>query len=147
MKWLITILTTALGFASNIFSSILLIQHFAIASTFAILANGMITILLVPMILSVMGPLRTRALSGRESGDRAAKIVCPDVRLYKTPFSTVDPGGDGHFMRLFCLPTLQIICHKRSLVLFSKRPANHPGHPSNPPGLVRLEDILHYPGV
>ncbi|MBW1841594.1 MAG: MMPL family transporter, partial [Deltaproteobacteria bacterium] len=57
---LLTILTTALGFASNIFSNIGLIQDFAIASTFAILANGLITILFVPMVLSVMGPRRTR---------------------------------------------------------------------------------------
>ncbi|MFC1830308.1 RND family transporter [Thermodesulfobacteriota bacterium] len=54
---LLTILTTASGFASNIFSNIGLIQDFAISSTFAILANGLITILFVPLILSVMGPV------------------------------------------------------------------------------------------
>jgi len=57
---LLTVLTTALGFASNIFSNIRIIENFAIASTFAILADGMITILFVPMILSTLGPRRAR---------------------------------------------------------------------------------------
>lgn len=57
---LLTVLTTAMGFASNVFSGIGLIRDFAIASTFAILANGVITILFVPLILTVMGPRRTR---------------------------------------------------------------------------------------
>lgn len=53
---ILTVLTTALGFSSNMFSSIGLIQHFAFASTFAMLANGIITILVVPLMLSVYGP-------------------------------------------------------------------------------------------
>jgi predicted RND superfamily exporter protein len=53
---LLTILTTSLGFASNIFSNIGLIQDFAIASTVAIIANGIITMLLVPLLLSFIGP-------------------------------------------------------------------------------------------
>ncbi|MFC1821899.1 efflux RND transporter permease subunit [Thermodesulfobacteriota bacterium] len=60
MPLFLTVFTTGLGFASNVFSSIGLIQSFAIASAFAILANGIITILLVPMVLAVMGPRRTR---------------------------------------------------------------------------------------
>jgi len=62
----LTILTTAMGFGSNVFSSIDLIQHFAIASTFAILANGVITILFVPMILTTMGPRRSRLFQDKE---------------------------------------------------------------------------------
>ncbi|RKZ37307.1 MAG: hypothetical protein DRQ37_02165 [Gammaproteobacteria bacterium] len=56
----LTVLTTALGFASNIFSSIELIRNFALASTFAILVNGLITILLVPLLLSAIGPQKSR---------------------------------------------------------------------------------------
>jgi predicted RND superfamily exporter protein len=63
---ILTFLTIAIGFASNIFSSIRLIRDFALASTFAILANGVITILFVPMVLSVMGPRRTRLFRDRE---------------------------------------------------------------------------------
>ncbi len=52
----LTVLTTSLGFASNMFSDIGLIQHFAFASTFAMLANGVVTILAVPLLLSLFGP-------------------------------------------------------------------------------------------
>jgi hypothetical protein len=62
----LTVITTALGFASNIFSSMGLIQNFAIASAFAILANGFITILFVPLVLTVVGPRRTRIFRNRE---------------------------------------------------------------------------------
>jgi predicted RND superfamily exporter protein/CRP-like cAMP-binding protein len=63
----LTVLTTGLGFASNIFSSIGLIQHFAVASAFAILANGIITILLVPMVLTLFGPVRTRLYRNKQA--------------------------------------------------------------------------------
>jgi predicted RND superfamily exporter protein len=53
---ILTVLTTSMGFASNMFSDIGLIQHFAIASTFAMLANGFVTILVVPLLLSLFGP-------------------------------------------------------------------------------------------
>jgi uncharacterized protein len=56
----LTVATTAFGFAANIFSSIGLIRDFALASTFAVLANGIITLLLVPLIMSLIGPRRTR---------------------------------------------------------------------------------------
>ncbi len=62
---ILTILTTGMGLASNIFTGIDLIQDFAIAATFAILANGVITILFVPMALSIMGPLRTPLLHNK----------------------------------------------------------------------------------
>ncbi|MFH2091812.1 MAG: MMPL family transporter [Pseudomonadota bacterium] len=61
---LLTILTTAMGFAGNIFSSMQIIQSFAVASTFAILANGLITLLFVPMVLSIAGPCQVRIFKG-----------------------------------------------------------------------------------
>ncbi len=63
---LLTILTTSVGFASNVFSSIGLIQDFAMASTFAMLANGLITILFVPMVSGILGPERTRIFQDKE---------------------------------------------------------------------------------
>jgi predicted RND superfamily exporter protein len=51
----LTVLTTALGFASNLFSNIGLIQHFSIAATFAMLANGLITVLVLPLMLYLFG--------------------------------------------------------------------------------------------
>ena len=56
LPMMLTVLTTTLGFASNLFSKIGLIQHFSIAATFAMLANGLITILIMPLILSIFGP-------------------------------------------------------------------------------------------
>lgn len=57
---ILTVLTTALGFASNMFNSMGIIQEFAIVSTIAILANGLITLLFVPMALSVLGPRQSK---------------------------------------------------------------------------------------
>ncbi|MFT5175250.1 MAG: putative RND superfamily exporter protein [Gammaproteobacteria bacterium] len=59
----LTVLTTTLGFASNLFANIELIRDFAFASTFAIVANGIITIALVPLILSLIGPSKARPSS------------------------------------------------------------------------------------
>ncbi len=51
----LTLLTSALGFASNAFSGIEIIRDFALAATFAVLANGLITVLLVPMLHAALG--------------------------------------------------------------------------------------------
>ena len=63
---ILTVLTTALGFAANILSNIEMIRDFALASTFAIIANGLITALFVPLALSLLGPTAT----GRRSSTR-----------------------------------------------------------------------------
>ncbi len=57
---ILTVFTTAMGFASNLFSGLGLIREFALAATIAILANGVITFTLIPMILSVMGPVTSK---------------------------------------------------------------------------------------
>lgn len=76
----LTIITTALGFVSNIFSSIELIQNFAIASTFAILANGVITLLLVPAMLSRWGPLKNRIFDNNSAAQIGGIAgACADV--------------------------------------------------------------------
>lgn len=64
---ILTVMTTALGFASNIFSNIALIQYFACASTIAVIANGVITIVLVPILLSVLQP---PPKSGADANDK-----------------------------------------------------------------------------
>lgn len=53
---MLTILTTVMGFASNVFSDIVLIRQFAIASTFGLIVNGLVTVLAVPVLLSAFGP-------------------------------------------------------------------------------------------
>ena len=53
---ILTVVTTALGFASNLFSSMEMIRQFALAATIAVVANGVITLILVPWLLSQAGP-------------------------------------------------------------------------------------------
>lgn len=54
----ITALTTAIGFAANVITDIPLIFDFAIASGFAMAANFVVTILVVPLLLNQFGPRR-----------------------------------------------------------------------------------------
>ena len=75
----LTVTTTAMGFASNIFSNMGIIQDFAIASTFAILANGVITILFVPMLLATMGPRNPLLF---RNGDRIIGLPGLFVRMF-----------------------------------------------------------------
>lgn len=58
----LTVLTTSLGFASNLFSNIGLIQHFSFAATFAMLANGLITILVLPLMLNIFASNKNTSL-------------------------------------------------------------------------------------
>ncbi len=89
----LTVLTTAMGFASNIFSNIALIQHFAIASTFAMLANGIVTILLVPLLLSIYGPDEVTASAADADSlsfpDRVIKVFRISQDQYPTATLTI----------------------------------------------------------
>ena len=55
---LITSFTTAFGFGSNAISDIPMIQGFAYSTSFAMIANLVATVLLVPMMLAVFGPTK-----------------------------------------------------------------------------------------
>ncbi|MDA7949456.1 MAG: MMPL family transporter [Hyphomicrobiaceae bacterium] len=55
---LITSFTTAFGFGSNAISEIPMIQGFAYSTSFAMIANLVATVLMVPLLLSVMGPTK-----------------------------------------------------------------------------------------
>ena len=55
---LITALTTALGFAANAITPIPLIREFAIVSAFAMIANLVVTVIAVPLMLHLFGPVR-----------------------------------------------------------------------------------------
>ncbi len=63
---MLTVFTTAMGFASNMLGQIELIQNFAIASTFAMFANGFITLLAVPLLLSLLGPNKSKVNAAYE---------------------------------------------------------------------------------
>ena len=79
----LTVLTTALGFSSNILSGIGLIQHFAFAATFAMLANGIITILVVPLLLSVYGPEKNTSAVDDTESTRLPDIILRIFRYYQ----------------------------------------------------------------
>ena len=76
---ILTVMTTAMGFASNIFNNIDLIRDFAIVSTLAMLANGVITIILVPIALSIVGPDRTRIY---KDGEQVGGVPGLFIRLF-----------------------------------------------------------------
>lgn len=71
---ILTTLTTTLGFAANAFTDMALVRDFAFAASVAIAANGLITILLVPLMLSLFGPLRSRLHDKPEEGDEHSDI-------------------------------------------------------------------------
>lgn len=71
----LTTITTVLGFASNGISEIGLIRDFAFSSTVAIAGNGLITILAVPLILSFLGPTKTKLISENHEPTGIAKSV------------------------------------------------------------------------
>ncbi|MGB1110968.1 MAG: MMPL family transporter, partial [Gammaproteobacteria bacterium] len=91
----LTVLTTAMGFVSNAFSDISLIQEFALLSAFAIVANGLATWLMVPALLSMLGPRRS-AMSN--AGGRPSGIARGAGRVFGYT--------RHHFPRLVLLATL-----------------------------------------
>lgn len=80
---ILTVLTTAIGFASNAFTGIALIREFAVAATFAILANGAVTLLLVPMLLALIGPQRKRRVQGAGETNPVAGIALQALGLMR----------------------------------------------------------------
>ncbi|MEW6667979.1 MAG: MMPL family transporter [Thermodesulfobacteriota bacterium] len=72
---ILTVLTITLAFASTVFSSIAVIRDFALAATFAMVAKGFVTLLLVPMVLSVMGPRGTTLFQDHGAGGLPGLLV------------------------------------------------------------------------
>lgn len=70
LSFLLTTVVVMLGFASNSFNNIDLIRGFALSSTFAILANGLVTIFLVPMLLQVYQRASERFMENRNLPDK-----------------------------------------------------------------------------
>lgn len=79
LPMVLTVLTTTLGFASNFFGDIILIRHFAVASTSAILFNGLITMLVVPPLLEQFG----RRMGEGKSAEELYENNLPD-RIVKS---------------------------------------------------------------
>lgn len=79
----LTVITTAIGFASNAFTGIVLIRDFAAAATFAIVANGVVTLLLVPMLLALIGPRNNRRAHGAEETNPVAGVALQALGLMR----------------------------------------------------------------
>ena len=81
----LTVLTTALGFASNLLSSITLIQQFAIAATLAMITNGIVTIFAVPLVLAHLGGGEPPASFARESDPQSIGPSLPNhiIRIFR----------------------------------------------------------------
>jgi predicted RND superfamily exporter protein len=79
----LTVLVTGIGFASNAIAGIALIRDFAIASAVAILANGVITVLLLPLLYAAMGPQQGRQRGVAVTGRLAMLVVATFGRLRK----------------------------------------------------------------
>lgn len=93
---MLTILTTALGFASNVFNSIGLIRDFAIASTVAIAANGIITVVLVPLVLNSFGPLKSLYATAQNGSKGITGWI----------YTLFDKGNRRHSKSILLLTTL-----------------------------------------
>lgn len=73
---LITSFTTAFGFGSNAISDIPMIQGFAYSTSFAMIANLVATVLMVPLMLTFLGPTKPRKQTEIDgSGGLAAFIT------------------------------------------------------------------------
>lgn len=93
LPMLLTVLTTFLGFASNLFGDIVLIQHFAMASTMAILFNGIVTILVVPPLLAQFGKKMGAGKSAEELyGNNLPDQIIKTFRISQDRFPLVVLG-------------------------------------------------------
>ena len=81
---ILTVVTTTLGFASNLFSNIDLIRHFSVAATAAMLINGLITILCMPLMLSLFGKAHNDTPVKNEETNSVPDRI---MRLFRYPQS------------------------------------------------------------
>ena len=79
----LTVLVTCIGFASNAIAGIALIRDFALAAALAILANGVITVLLLPLLYGAVGPVRGRQRGVAVTGRLSSLVVAAFGRLRK----------------------------------------------------------------
>lgn len=95
---LLTTLTTALGFMSNLLSPMTMIRDFSLVASFAIVSNGVITLMLLPLLLNHFGPLKTKVMTPKGkayglpglivSGFEVAILHYPKIVLIFTLFLT-----------------------------------------------------------
>jgi len=90
LPMLLTVLTTFLGFAANLFGNISLITDFAVASTSAILFNGIVTVLVVPPLLAIFGKRMGQGKSAEELyGNNLPDQIIRTFRISQERFPTL----------------------------------------------------------
>ena len=93
LPMLLTVLTTFLGFSANLFGDITLITDFAIASTSAILFNGVITVLVVPPLLAKFGKRMGQGKSADEPyGNNLPDQIIRTFRISQDRFPSLVLG-------------------------------------------------------
>ena len=93
LPMLLTVLTTFLGFAANLFGDIVLIRDFAIASTTAILFNGIVTVLVVPPLLARFGRSMGQGKSAEELyGNNLPDQIIRTFRMSQDRFPVIVLG-------------------------------------------------------
>ncbi len=78
----ITAFTTSIGFVSNAFSNLQIIQHFAIVASFGIVANAVTTFLSVPLLLSLLGPQPGTSTAGGSEARQQIHGVSRALRAF-----------------------------------------------------------------
>lgn len=63
----ITSFTTAVGFMANISSDLIMVQHFGITAGYAMVANLIVTILMLPLLLRFFGPRKSKLQGDSEN--------------------------------------------------------------------------------
>ncbi|MEG3619535.1 MMPL family transporter [Magnetovibrio sp. PR-2] len=128
----ITGFTTAIGFFSNALSEIPLIQHFAYASSFSMLANLLGTVLMVPLMLAVAGPRKNPL--GEEDGEPTG--------LVGQILKVLDNIGDKHGPKVVITTAILLVAlgWTATTVRVSNDPLSY-FKSSNP--LVHNADTLH----
>lgn len=76
---ILTSVTTILGFAANGFAEMVLVRDFAVSAALAIATNAVVTLLVIPMMLSFVGPSRSR-LHDPATSTEAANAGDPGLR-------------------------------------------------------------------
>lgn len=95
----ITSFTTIIGFLANGFSDITLIKHFGISSAFGMLANLMATILVLPLLLQLFGPRKTRL----------SRDITTDKGLTASFVRFVERASEEHQQKIIIITSIFVV--------------------------------------
>lgn len=120
---LITSFTTAFGFGSNAISEIPMIQGFAYSTSFAMIANLIATVLMVPLMLSVMGTTKPPKQKDMDGAGGLAAFVTSMFEKVATKHGNKVLAGAAVFVLVVGAFAFNIKVNDDPLANF---PADHP---------------------